>query len=86
MITRAVLEEPSSQCRNKKWLKIGDGPETRQSLPHAGDYWEQRNEKAKGERLLGTLLKLFSVSGRQATSQWKSTRDFEERKFSDTAL
>ena len=29
----------------------------------------------KGERLLGTLLKLFSVSERQATSQWKSTRE-----------
>ena len=30
-LPRAVLEEPSSQRRNKKSLKIGDSPETRQS-------------------------------------------------------
>ena len=60
---------------HKKWLKIGDGPETRQSLPHAAETSEQRSKKVKGERSLGTLLKLFSVSERQATSQWKSAHE-----------
>ena len=39
-------------------MKIGDGPETRETeLRRAAETSEQRNEKAKGE--LGTLLKLL---------------------------
>ena len=48
LLPRAVLEESSSQHRNKKSLKVGDGPETRQSS--TAETLEQRNEKAKGER------------------------------------
>ena len=41
-------------------------------MQRAAETLEQRSEKVKGERSLGTLLKLLSVSERQATSQWKS--------------
>ena len=47
----AVLEELASQHRNKKLLKIGDNPETRDRVWHAAETSEQRSEKAKGERL-----------------------------------
>ena len=48
-IPRAVLlvEEPSSQRRNKKSLKIGDGPETRQSSTCCRDF-ETKEQESEG--------------------------------------
>ena len=69
--SRRALKPVQEQEVAEDWR----GPRTRQSLLRAAETSEQRSEKAKGERLLGTLLKLFSVSERQATSQWKSARE-----------
>ena len=46
-ISIPVLEELSSSRRNKKSLKIGVGPETRDRARCAAETSEQRSEKAK---------------------------------------
>ena len=59
-IPRAVIEELSSQHRNEKLLKFGDGPETREtkldSMMCCRDF-ETKEQKGKGrEVVLSTLL------------------------------
>ena len=58
-ILRAILEELSSQRRNKKSLKMGDGPETRQSSTCSRDFGTKERESEGREVVLGTLLKLL---------------------------
>ena len=58
-IPRAVLEEPSSQRRNKKSLKVGDGPETRQSSTCCRDFGTKERESEGREVVLGTLFILL---------------------------
>ena len=55
-------------------MKIGDGPETRQSL--TAETSEQRSEKAKEERSYYRHA-VQTVSERQATLQWKPTHERE---------
>ena len=67
-IPRTVLEEPSSQRRNKKSLKIETAQKWNRAQ-RATETSKQRSEKAKGERYTAQ-----TASERQATLQWKNTR------------
>ena len=73
MLPRAVPEELSSQHRNKKSLKIGDGLEMNETeLDVLQRLW---NKGARKGRERGRARHAAqTASERQATSQWKSTR------------
>ena len=90
-----LVEEPSSQCRNKKSLKIGDGPETiaRQSSTCCRDFGTKEQESKGREVVLGTLFKqllknkLLYIGKVPVNAELRPLRR-EKRgtKFSDTAL
>ena len=58
-IPRAVLEKPSSQHKNKKSLKVGDGPETRQNPTWCRDFGTKEQESEGREVVLGMLFILL---------------------------
>ena len=69
-IPRAVLEELSSQRRNKKLLKVGMAQKRVDVLQRF------RNKGARKRRERGrTRYAVHTVNERQATLQWKSTRE-----------
>ena len=88
MDTQTVIKELSSQRRNEKSLKIGDGSETRETEFNVLQRLRNKGARKRRERSLGRHG-AQTASEIQATSQWKSNRERgadEERKFSDTAL